>query len=158
MSSVPLGYALFLGLSVGLTLGITRTATVMRRANTSQATGQIPRPPAESLDAWVDSVRRQHNVPALGAIVFRADTVLARGITGVRRSNSTTPVDERDRFQLGSNTKAITATVLGTLVEEGTLAWTTTVADVFPRDSISPEFRGVTIDLLLSHHAGISSF
>jgi CubicO group peptidase (beta-lactamase class C family) len=106
----------------------------------------------------VDSVRRRHNIPALGAIVFRADTVLARGIAGVRRSNSPTPVALRDRFQLGSNSKAITATVLGTLVEQGKLAWTTTVADVFPRDSISPELRGVTIDLLLSHHGGISAF
>jgi D-alanyl-D-alanine carboxypeptidase len=96
----------------------------------------------------------------MGAIVFRADTVLARGIAGVRRSNSTAPVEERDRFQLGSNTKAITATVLATLVEEGKLSWTTTLADVFSelRDSMSADFRTVTIDLLLSHHAGISSF
>src|SRR2546429_9645718 len=35
---------------------------------------------AESLDTWLDSVRRQHNLPAMGAIVFRADSVLARGI------------------------------------------------------------------------------
>jgi D-alanyl-D-alanine carboxypeptidase len=92
--------------------------------------------------------------------VFRADTVLARGIAGVRRSNSVARVEEGDRFQLGSNTKAITATVLATLVEEGKLAWMTTLADVFPeqRDSISAEFRAVTIDLLLSHHAGISPF
>jgi len=65
-----------------------------------------------------------------------------------------------DRFQLGSNTKAITATVLATLVEEGKLSWKTTLADVFPewRDSMSAEFRAVTSDLLLSHHAGISAF
>jgi len=136
--------------------GATRTAAVTHGMDASRA--PVPRSNAQSLDAWVDSVRRQHDIPALGAIVFRADTVLARGIAGLRRSNSTTPVQERDRFQLGSNSKAITATVLGTLVEEGKLGWTTTVADVFPRDSISPEFRGVTIDLLLSHHAGISSF
>jgi len=96
----------------------------------------------------------------MAAIVLRADSVLARGIAGVRRSDSTAPVEERDRFQLGSNTKAITATVLATLVEEGKLAWTTTIADVFPelRDSISADFRAVTIDLLLSHHGGVSAF
>jgi CubicO group peptidase (beta-lactamase class C family) len=96
----------------------------------------------------------------MGAIVFRADTVLALGMAGVRRSDSKEPVERRDRFQLGSNTKAMTATVLATLVEEGKLAWTTTLADVFPelRDSMSADFRAVTIDLLLSHHAGISAF
>jgi CubicO group peptidase (beta-lactamase class C family) len=108
----------------------------------------------------MDSVRRQHNIPAMGAIVFRADTVLALGVAGARRSNASVPVQERDRFQLGSNTKAITATVLATLVEQGKLSWTTTLAEVFAerRDSISPDFRAVTIDLLLSHHAGISPF
>jgi CubicO group peptidase (beta-lactamase class C family) len=117
----------------------TTAATGVRGADGSPATGEFRRSGAESLDAWIESVRRQHNIPALGAIVFRADTVLTRGIAGVRRSNSTAVVGEHDRFQLGSNTKAITATVLATLVEEGKLAWTTTLADVFPerRDSMS---------------------
>ena len=164
MSSMPMKYALCFGLSalvtVGLTLAATPTATDLRGTDVFWAAGEIPRSSAESLDVWIDSVRRQHNIPAMGAIVFRADAVLARGIAGMRRANSTAPVEERDRFQLGSNTKAITATVLATLVEEGKLAWTTTVAEVFPelRDSISADFRAVTIDLLLSHHAGISPF
>jgi len=151
----------FLALATaGLLLGVTPTATGIRFANVAWATARISRSSAEFLDAWIDSIRRQHNIPAMGAIVFRADTVLARGIAGVRRSNSPAPVEERDRFQLGSNTKSITATVLATLVEEGKLAWTTTLADVFPelRDSMAADFRGVTIDLLLSHHAGISPF
>ena len=164
MSSVPMKYAICFGLpalaTVGLMSGATPTVREPRDADVSRVGGAPPRSGAESLHVWMDSVRRQHNVPAMGAIVFRSDTILAHGIAGVRRSNATAPVEERDRFQLGSNTKAITATVLGTLVEEGKLAWTTTLADVFPerRDSISAEFRAVTIDLLLSHHAGISAF
>jgi len=138
----------------------TQISTDVRGADVSRTVGQITQPGIESLDIWIDSVRRQHNVPAMGAIVFRADTVLARGVAGVRRFNSTTPVDVIDRFQLGSNTKAITATLLATLVEEGKLSWTTTLADVFSdlKASISTEFRAVTMDLLLSHHGGISPF
>ena len=164
MSSVHLKYAMCVGLTVlpavGLMSDAAQSATVRRGADVSRSAGEFPRSTAESLHVWIDSVRRTHNIPALGAIVFRADTILARGIAGVRRSDATTPVEERDRFQLGSNTKAITATLLGTLVDEGKLAWTSTLADVFPewRDSISPEFRPVTIDLLLSHHGGVSPF
>lgn len=155
-------YVTYLGLSalvvVCLMSDAAPTATGMRGADLAWAAESQSK--GESLDAWIDSARRQHNIPAMGAIVFRADTILACGIAGVRRSNSTERVEEGDRFQLGSNTKAITATVLATLVEEGKLAWTTTLADVFPewRDSISAEFRPVTIDLLLSHHGGISPF
>jgi D-alanyl-D-alanine carboxypeptidase len=114
----------------------------------------------ESLDAMLDTARTQHNLPAMGAIVFRADSVLARGIAGVRMSNAPIPVACTDRFQLGSNTKAMTATLLATFVEEGKLAWTATLAEVFPdkRDKMNADFRGVTIDQLLSHHAGIAPF
>jgi len=156
--------AMYLGLSalsaVVLISDPARTATGVRGAVEYWAAREVLQTSVESLDEWIDSVRRQHNIPAMGAIVFRAETVLARGIAGVRRSNSMTPVEVTDRFQLGSNTKAITATMLATLVEEGKLAWTTTLAEVFPelRDSISADFRTVTLDLLLSHHAGISPF
>ena len=165
MSSVQIKSALYLSLLALAILGAmfhtTESALGVCRKDLSRNSGEIPQASAaESLDVWIESVRRQHNIPALGAIVFRADTILARGIAGVRRSNSTTPVTLADRFQLGSNTKAITATVLATLVEEGKLSWTTTLAEVFPemKDSISVEFRAVTIDQLLSHHAGVSPF
>jgi beta-lactamase family protein len=135
MKLMRMKHALYLGLSALVVVALLSDAPLSATAR--------PQSNSESLDAWIDSVRRQHNIPAMAAIVFRADTMLARGIAGVRRSNSTALVEERDRFQLGSNSKAITATVLATLVEEGKLAWTTTLADVFPewRDSMSPDFR-----------------
>jgi CubicO group peptidase (beta-lactamase class C family) len=152
--------AIYLVLSVLVAGGLMPYEAPTASAGVTCAAQEVPRSSTESLDAWIDSVRQQHNIPAMGAIVFRADAIVARGMAGVRRSNSPAPVEERDRFQLGSNTKAITATVLATLVEEGKLAWTTTLADVFPdlRDSMSADFRAVTIDLLLSHHAGIPAF
>src|SRR5262245_55779342 len=117
-------------------------------------------PKEDSLDAWLETVRLQNDLPAMGAIVFRSEAILARGLAGVRRSDTKTPVERGDRFQLGSNTKAITATVLASLVEEGRLSWSTASIDVFPelKETISPELRAVTVDLHLSHHAGISGF
>jgi CubicO group peptidase (beta-lactamase class C family) len=112
------------------------------------------------LEPWLDSVRKAHEVPALVAVVVRADSVVATVATGVRRAKGTVPVTLRDRFQIGSNTKAMTATVIASLVEEGKLSWTSTPVDVFPerRDSISPGFRGITVEQILSHRAGISPF
>jgi D-alanyl-D-alanine carboxypeptidase len=162
MSFMRLKYALFCCVPAVAALWLTFGApsSDVGGAAGSLTAAQTRRVSDGSLDLWIDSVRRAHNIPALGAIVFRADTVLASGIAGVRRSNAAAPVERRDRFELGSNSKAISATVLGTLVEEGKLAWTTTLAEVFPeqRDAMSPEFRAVTIDQLLSHHAGISPF
>src|SRR5215471_2023604 len=100
MSSVPMRYALCFALSalaiVGLILSVKPTTAIeIRGAPLFRVSGEIASAGIESLDDWIDSVRRQHNIPAMGAIVFRADRVLARGIAGLRRSNSTTAVEER---------------------------------------------------------------
>ncbi len=49
---------------------------------------------------------------------------------------------------------------LARLVEEKKLAWTTTPLDVFPelKDTIYPALKQITIEQLLSHHAGIPSY
>jgi CubicO group peptidase (beta-lactamase class C family) len=145
---------------VASAMGATTIGCGTRATETPVRAASAPRASGGSLDAWIDSVRQQHDIPALAAIVFRADTILARGISGVRRTDTQSPIELRDRFQLGSNTKAITAAVLGSLVEEGKLTWNTTLVDIFPelRDSMSAEFRAVTVPLLLSHHAGVSPF
>jgi CubicO group peptidase (beta-lactamase class C family) len=111
----------------------------------------------DSLDAWLDSLRAQQNIPAMAAIVMRADTILVRGVARVRRSGVPGAITVQDRFQLGSNTKAITATLIATFVEAGKLSWATTLGDIFPeiRDSMSSEFKGATVEQLLSHHAHI---
>jgi D-alanyl-D-alanine carboxypeptidase len=131
--------------------------------NAAKQTPKVPAAPSasvDSLDAWLESARAQANIPAMAAVVMRADTVLARGFAGVRRAGVAGPVTIQDRFQLGSNTKAITAMLIATLVEAGKLSWTSTLGAIFPelRDSMSAGFRGVTVEQLLSHHGGVSPF
>jgi CubicO group peptidase (beta-lactamase class C family) len=153
LAALGIGLLLF-----GFAPGVAPAAPDLSR-QTSQSSA-APNGSAESLDAWIESVRAQYNIPAMAVIVLRADTVLARGIAGVRHSGVAGAITLQDRFQLGSNTKAITATLIATLIEEGKLSWTTTAGEVFPefRDSMSPPFRGITLEQLLSHHAGVSPF
>ena len=46
------------------------------------------------------------------------------------------------------------------LIEAGKLSFATTPLDVFPelKDTIHPDFRRITIEQLLSHHAGIPAY
>jgi CubicO group peptidase (beta-lactamase class C family) len=75
----------------------------------------------------------------------------------VRKRGSDEPFRVGDRVHLGSDTKAMTATMLATLVEEGRLDWSSTIAEVFSgrASSLHPEFRGVTLWQLLTHRAGL---
>src|SRR5208282_3291668 len=61
-----------------------------------------------------------------------------------------------DRFHLGSCTKAMTATLVAMLVEEGKLNWTTTLGEVFA-DTVKPmhpAWEKVTLRQVLAHRSG----
>ncbi len=60
-------------------------------------------------------------------------------------------------MHLGSCTKPMTATMIGSLVEEGKLSWNSTFRKVFPESAseLHPQFRDVTLSYLLTHRAGL---
>jgi len=99
---------------------------------------------------------KKHNVPGIAAAVIKGWDIEALGVAGVRKSGSPEKVTLQDKFHLGSNTKAMTATLCAMLVEEGKLRWESTLAEVFPTlaPSMDPGFRGVTLEQLLTNHGG----
>ena len=62
-----------------------------------------------------------------------------------------------DRFHLGSCTKAMTATLVAMLVEEGKLNWTTTLGELFAGtvELMHPAWQKVTVRQVLAHRAGL---
>jgi CubicO group peptidase (beta-lactamase class C family) len=112
-----------------------------------------------SLNDVLQPCLARYELPALAAAVVRNGTVIAAGAVGTRRAGANIPVTLHDRFHLGSDTKAMTALVAGTLVDQGTLRWTSTPADVFPElaDRMDTRFRRVTLEQLLSHTSGLAA-
>lgn len=124
------------------------------------------------ISSILESLLKKHDVPALAAVIVRGDgTIVMQGAAGVRQVGTTARVTMNDLFHLGSCTKAMTATLCAILVHEGTLAWDTTLEDVFPalfattsQDSngtikttsaASPAWKGVTLLNLLTHRSGM---
>jgi CubicO group peptidase (beta-lactamase class C family) len=118
-----------------------------------------PTPEAVSLTETLRPYLGSHGLPALAAAVVRGGAVLAVGAIGTRRAGSQIEVTVKDRFHIGSDTKAMTSLLAATFVEQGALRWTSTVGDVLPdmADGMSPDLRGVTLMQLLSHTSGIPS-
>ncbi len=94
------------------------------------------------------------------AVVVRADGAAVIGSAGVKRDGESAAIERGNLFHLGSNTKAFTATMIARLVETGKLSWATTPLDVFPelRATLHPALKDVTLEQLLSHHAGIAPY
>jgi CubicO group peptidase (beta-lactamase class C family) len=112
----------------------------------------------ENLNALLETILRKYNLPALAGATVTSEGLSAVGAVGVRKygSNIRTTVD--DQFHLGSDTKAMTATMLATLVEDGKLSWSTTLEQVFPElaPGMNPAYTKVTLEHLLAHRAGFT--
>lgn len=107
----------------------------------------------------LEPLRQKFDLPALAAAVCHAGTVVAATATGVRVHRSDIKVTVDDRFHLGSDTQAMTATVVGMAVEEGRLRWTSTVGEVLATEvpGLHPRLATVTLEQLLSHSGGAPS-
>ena len=118
----------------------------------------LPATAQESRFATVlDSLRYALDMPALAAAIVTDDSILWAAAVGSRRYGGPANVTDADKFNLGSCTKSFAATLMGVLVDEGRLSWTTTLPELFPElaSSMRPEYRSVTVRDLLSHGAGL---
>ena len=94
-------------------------------------------------------------LPALAAIVFDDQKVIASGAIGVRKFGDPTLVTIEDSFHLGSCTKAMTATLAARIVERGDISWTTTVKEALGLQNVDSALENITLLDLMSHTAGM---
>jgi CubicO group peptidase (beta-lactamase class C family) len=93
----------------------------------------------------------------MAAAVLRGERIIAQGVAGVRKRGTAERITLDDRFHLGSCTKAMTATLVAMLVEEGKLHWITTLGELFA-DTVKPmhpAWEKVTLRQVLAHRAGL---
>ncbi len=106
----------------------------------------------------LEPTRKKHNLPALAAAVILNGRLAAVDAVGVRKAGTNVKVTRGDQFHLGSCTKAMTATLIGLLVEQGKLRWDTTLAAALPKlaGKMHQDFKKVTVRQLLQHRAGLN--
>ncbi len=99
----------------------------------------------------------KHNVPALGAAIVSSQGAEMVAVTGVRKRGSKAKVTKDDRFHIGSDTKAMTGTLIALLVEKKLLSYDRTMEQAFPElaGKMRPEYKKVTLEQLLTHRAGL---
>jgi len=90
------------------------------------------------------------------AIVKDNKVVMSKGF-GVIEHGKSAKVTADTLFGIASNTKAMTAAILASLVDEGKLTWQTKVIDVIPEFQMPDAYvtREFTITDLLAHNSGL---
>jgi CubicO group peptidase (beta-lactamase class C family) len=102
-------------------------------------------------------IRQSHRVPAIAAALVTSKGLVTAGVVGTRKRGTEIAATLNDQWHLGSDTKAMTATLVAKMIEKGRLKWESTVAEVFPdlAAGFDAEARTITILQLLSHRSGL---
>jgi CubicO group peptidase (beta-lactamase class C family) len=112
-------------------------------------------PPAYSVQQTADEAVRD----GLVGVVFEhlTATQAQEGVAGLRQAGGSAHLQRDDWFLIGSTTKAMTAEIAARLVERGTIAWTTTLAEALPdlAPGMREAYRGITLEQLLAHRGGV---
>ncbi len=137
-------------------------ATLPASFSRTGSSGSAPTPPEtlaeirEDVQAYIDSIRTAWDVPGLAVAIVRGDEELTLA-SGMRNIEEGREVTTGTQFAIGSTTKAFTATILGTLVDEGLLDWDDPVIMHLPEFALHDmeAARSLRIRDLLTHTSGL---
>jgi CubicO group peptidase (beta-lactamase class C family) len=114
-----------------------------------------PAPPTAA--ALASQVLKDRSVPAIGIVIIRHGRIADEAVAGVRARDNPMPVRKSDLWHIGSDEKAMTATMIARLVERGTLSWNAPLTKLIPElaSSMRADYRNVNLVELLAHRAGL---
>lgn len=129
-------------------------AALLLSARPAHLAGQEPYP---GLDAYIARSLQASKAPGAAVAIVRNDTVIYHKGFGVLAAGSTTPVTDQTLFEIGSSSKAFTATVVAMLVSDGTMRYDDLVSQYLPDFKLSDPSASaqVTIRDGLAHRSGI---
>ena len=124
--------------------------------------GQKPLPidqKIQTFDTYVENARKQWDVPGLAVVVVKDGKVILKKGYGVRELGKPDAVTTETLFACGSTTKAMTATCMGILVDEGKVNWDDAVVDYLPELQLyDPAVtREIKIRDLFVHDTGVGN-
>jgi CubicO group peptidase (beta-lactamase class C family) len=111
---------------------------------------------SQDLGSTLQTLAEKYHLPGVVGAIIHGDRLVALGGTGVRKVGAPERFLSTDQIHLGSDTKAMTAILIGQLIDEKRLGFDTTVRQVFPdlAAKMNPAMARVTVRDLLDHDAG----
>ncbi len=124
---------------------------------TNAGAGEPRRFSAEQLTAFVETTRHELGLPGLGVLIQIGSDAPLVSVSGVRKQGSAVAVEQSDMWFIGSTAKVMTATLLATYVDDGSVEFETTLFEVFPEyaEIFTDESRTITLASLLNHTSGL---
>ena len=100
---------------------------------------------------------QQSGVPGMAVAVVHDDALVFAGGFGVRELGKDAAIDADTVFQLASVSKSLAATVVSSVVGDGTVAWESRMADIAPGFALHDAWptQNVSLADLFAHRSGL---
>jgi len=111
----------------------------------------------ELINKALAEIVNEGKAPGMIAAIISGGSVIAIGSAGVRKAGSDIEFTTSDYVHLGSCGKAMTCTMIATLVAEGKMSWDMKLTEAIPeiKETIHPDLQNTTLWQILTHRAGI---
>src|SRR6267154_2071458 len=121
--------------------------------------GQTQDQKLKDFDSYIEKSRLEWRAPGMAVAVVKDGKVIFKKGYGIRELGKVDKVDTETLFACASTTKAMTATCIGILVDEGKLKWDDLVITHLPEYQLfDPAVtRELRIRDLLTHNSGVGN-
>jgi CubicO group peptidase (beta-lactamase class C family) len=113
----------------------------------------------KEFDAYVETSRKLYEVPGLAITVVKDGKIIFKKGYGVQELGTSNQVNTQTLYACASTTKAMTATCMGMLVDEGKIKWDDAVSKYLPEFQLFDPYvtRELTIRDLFTHNSGVGN-
>lgn len=114
----------------------------------------------DDLSLKLEQKRKDYHVPGMAIVIVKDNEIVLSQGFGLSDIEENTPVTDLTLFGIGSTTKAFTANLIATLVDEGTMQWDDPLTKYLPhlQFNLANEKDEITIRDMMSHQTGFTRF
>ena len=112
-----------------------------------------------TLNRLANAYLKEYKVPGIAISVIKSDQIYY-GVAGVKKHGESEKIALDSKFQIASNSKAITATIAALMVQQGKIAWDSKLLEIVPdlKGKIRNAYLNITLEELLSNRAKVQPF
>jgi CubicO group peptidase (beta-lactamase class C family) len=157
--SLPWGRFWLLGVFLALTAGLVVSATAWAKAASGPTPARLKKILAD-FEKYAQQAQKDWQVPGMAIAIVQDDNIIFAKGFGVKKVGGTDKVDAHTIFQIGSASKAFTATLTGMLVDEHKFGWHDRVVDRLDQFQMFDPWvtRQFQVADLMAQHSGLPPY
>lgn len=107
---------------------------------------------------YIEATREFYHIPGTAVVIVQGGEIVYAEGFGIKEIGGDDPITPETMFSIGSLSKALTSTMLASLVDEEVITWDTPIVEFIPEFRLADEgaAQQITLRQALNHTSGVS--